>query len=78
MKKREQISELKRHLAAVIEYAEGKTCCHESTHRGGSIWEICDDCGVEWADDKGGKPTDAHDEPSVLFYARHCLKHVSE
>lgn len=31
-------------------------CYHTNTHRGGSIWEICDDCGAEWADDRGGKP----------------------
>jgi hypothetical protein len=30
------------------------TCRHETTHRGGSIWTICDDCGREWADDRGG------------------------
>lgn len=31
-------------------------CEHEDTHRGGAIWEICDSCGAEWADDEGGRP----------------------
>lgn len=35
---------------------ERNTCEHEDTHRGGSIWEICDSCGKKWADDEGGKP----------------------
>ena len=32
------------------------TCQHTETHRGGAIWEICDHCGMKWADDRGGKP----------------------
>jgi hypothetical protein len=32
------------------------TCQHEETHRGGAIWEICDQCDAKWADDRGGKP----------------------
>lgn len=34
----------------------GNTCQHENTHRGGAIWEICDDCGAQWADDRNPKP----------------------
>lgn len=37
-------------------YAEGQVCQHETTHRGGALWEICDECGAKWADDEGGKP----------------------
>lgn len=41
-------------------------CDHAYTHRVGAIWTICDDCGKEWADDKGGfKP----DKPN-----KHILK----
>jgi hypothetical protein len=29
-------------------------CPHEETHRAGAIWEICDSCGMKWADDEGG------------------------
>jgi hypothetical protein len=32
------------------------TCQHDSTYRGGVIWEICEGCGAKWADDRGGKP----------------------
>jgi len=32
------------------------TCQHDSTHRGGVIWEICEGCGAKWSDDRGGKP----------------------
>ena len=41
-------------------------CDHAYTYRAGAIWTICDDCGKEWADDKGGfKP----DKPN-----KHILK----
>jgi len=43
-------------LVAVLTRDERNTCQHESTHRGGTIWEICDDCGAKWADDMGGRP----------------------
>ncbi len=43
-------------LEALLLRDEQNTCRHENTHRGGAIWEICDDCGVQWADDRGGKP----------------------
>jgi ribosomal protein L37AE/L43A len=41
-------------LANLVRYVERNECQHESTHRGGSIWTICDDCGRKWADDRGG------------------------
>lgn len=40
----------------LLQYAEVQICTHEETHRGGAIWEICDSCGAQWADDCGGKP----------------------
>ena len=50
---RKQDTELIRQL---VEYIEQNTCQHEETHRGGAIWEICDGCNAQWADDRGGKP----------------------
>lgn len=51
-------------LRGLLEYVDGETCLHETTHRGGAIWTICDDCGAKWADDQGGfKPH--QDEPAV-------------
>ena len=52
-------------------HIEGITCTHESTHRGGAIWEICDDCGDKWADDRGGKP--AFKWPECVEKARALL-----
>lgn len=43
-------------LEKLFKRDQQNTCQHESTHRGGAIWEICDDCGAKWADDRGGKP----------------------
>ena len=41
-------------------------CDHAYTYRAGAIWTICDECGKQWADDKGGfKP----DKPN-----KHILK----
>lgn len=34
--------------------SEVEPCRHETTHRGGFLWTICDDCGMKWADDRGG------------------------
>lgn len=50
---RKQDTELIRQL---VEHIEQNTCQHEETHRGGAIWEICDGCNAQWADDRGGKP----------------------
>lgn len=50
---RKQDTELIRQM---LEYIEQNTCQHEETHRGGAIWEICDGCNAQWADDRGGKP----------------------
>jgi hypothetical protein len=41
-------------LRALLNHVDRETCVHESTHRGGAIWTICDGCGMEWADDRGG------------------------
>lgn len=41
---------------ALLAHDEINTCQHEETYRGGSIWEICSQCGDMWADDRGGKP----------------------
>lgn len=62
------------HLKKVLDYAEKRTCTHEETYRGGSIWEICDSCGMKWADDEGGKPDNAHQFPKVLEDARSFLE----
>ena len=43
-------------LKALLLRDERNTCQHTETHRGGAIWEICDGCGMKWADDRGGKP----------------------
>ena len=38
----------------LIQHIELETCLHEDTYRGGTIWTICKDCGMKWADDEGG------------------------
>jgi len=43
-------------LENLVDYVERNTCRHENTHRGGVLWTICDDCGMKWADDRGGFP----------------------
>lgn len=43
-------------IDALVGHIERNTCLHEETHRGGTIWEICNSCGAKWADDRGGKP----------------------
>ena len=48
-----------------------KPCTHEETHRGGTIWTICDACGQKWADDEGGFQPYA--EPQWISNARTLL-----
>ena len=59
-------------LEALLLRDEQNTCRHENTHRGGAIWEICDDCGAQWADDRGGKPE--WKEPQEWVRAREVLE----
>lgn len=58
-------------LANLLRFAERNTCTHESTHRGGAIWTICDSCGAKWADDEGGFP--GFEEPTEFEAAREAL-----
>ena len=57
----------------LLRLAERNTCTHDETHRGGAIWEICDHCGMRWADDKGGKPINAHEYPKEIEDAQTLL-----
>lgn len=43
-----------RALSWLLDYTDANTCRHETTHRGGLIWTVCDDCEQRWADDNGG------------------------
>lgn len=63
-------------LQAIADYAANQTCLHENTHRGGVLWEICDDCGMKWADDEGGKPDDAHNIPKEIEDAYDLLDEI--
>lgn len=51
-----RIQKLEEALRNLISFASKEVCPHDETHRGGAIWEICNQCGQSWADDKGGKP----------------------
>lgn len=58
-------------LIALLRHIDSETCRHEETHRGGSIWTICDQCGREWADDQGGfEPY--QDAPAVAAAREYC------
>lgn len=66
------VNPLAAHLAWAIAHIEKVTCTHESTHRGGVLWTICDGCGMTWADDMGGfKP---YVEAPKLTAARAALE----
>ena len=43
-------------LEALLKRDVRNTCRLQRTHRGGVIWEICDDCGQKWAAYRNGKP----------------------
>lgn len=59
-------------LEGLLNYVDGNTCRHETIHRGGLIWTICDDCGQKWADDRGGfKP---YRDPPQVRIARAAMR----
>jgi len=60
----------------LLAWAETQLCEHEETHRGGVIWEICDQCGMKWADDEGGKPE--YKEPQAITNAREAIAKAAE
>jgi hypothetical protein len=61
-------------LNSVTEYAARNCCLHEETYRGGTIWEICSMCGMKWADDEGGMPTNAREYPKEIDDAMAVLE----
>ena len=61
---------------ALVSFASINICDHSQTHRGGFIWEICDDCGAKWADDQGGKPE--YLEPAEFANMRAALAAAKE
>lgn len=67
----ERVRVLEESLNWCINQIDNSTCQHESTHRGGAIWTICDDCGNKWADDRGGFVP--YVEPKELAAAREAL-----
>jgi hypothetical protein len=65
---------LKKALKDVLSHTSRYECTHEDTHRGGTIWTICDNCGCKWAVDRGGfKP---YQEPKVLSDALELVRNV--
>jgi hypothetical protein len=66
------VRELVEALAGLLDEVDQNTCRHESTHRGGVIWTICDDCGAKWADDEGGFVPHKDSEP--VARARQALR----
>jgi hypothetical protein len=50
------LREARESLKSIYSLATRNICSHDETHRGGAIWEICDHCEMQWADDEGGKP----------------------
>jgi hypothetical protein len=68
----EENKRLREALNAVLDRDQRNTCQHENTHRGGYLWEICDECGAKWADDEGGKPE--WEDPAEWILARAALE----
>lgn len=63
-------------LQALLRRDERNTCQHDTTHRGGAQWEICDLCGAQWADDEGGRPK--WKDPQEWIVARAALAKLKE
>jgi|GEM_PF-2266259 len=68
----DRLSRATEHLSRALDHYDRGVCLHESVHRGGSIWTICDECGRKWADDKGG--FQPHVDPPEIRAAREFLE----
>lgn len=58
-------------LRDLLQHVDDNTCLHEETHRGGTIWEICRQCGMKWADDTN--PRQPHKDAPAVAVARAML-----
>lgn len=78
MKNKKQIVALKGSLTDLLKYYDRNTCTHEGENlvRGGSIWTICTECDMKWADDRGGFIP--YVEPLFITIARDLLADVCE
>lgn len=56
-------------LRDLLDHVDRNTCTHENTHRGGFLWTICDECGQQWADDRGGFVPYVDPEPVAVARA---------
>ena len=69
---RAENARLREALQSLLNWGERQICSHDTTHRGGTNWEICDACGMKWADDEGGKPE--FSEPLAIDRAHAALQ----
>jgi len=74
----DRVKELEGELGALLDWADGQWCPHDNTHRGGSIWTICNDCGRKWADDVKPFDPDEDFEPSAIKQARAAIREGGE
>lgn len=64
--------QMKNALSSLNRFASQQICEHTETYRGGTMLEICRQCGAKWADDEGGKPNFV--EPVVITNAIAALE----
>lgn len=74
----DRVKELEGALGVLLNWADGQWCPHENTHRGGSIWTICNDCGRKWADDVKPFDPDEDFEPSAIKQAYAAIREGGE
>ncbi|MDG4675818.1 hypothetical protein P9A16_32470 [Shinella sp. 838] len=63
--------ELTTALQDLLKHVDRNTCEHEDTHRAGTLWTVCDCCGMKWADDEGG--FQPHTDAPAVAQARAAL-----
>lgn len=68
-------SSLQKAFKELLAHAERSTCNHEEMHRAGTIWTVCDNCSMQWADDRGGPPKPG-EWPQWIKDAQDVLKDI--
>lgn len=65
-------------VTKLISECERNVCMHEDTYRGGSIWTICSDCGMKWADDNGRGGFVPYQTPKAIEDAESLIDYLNK
>lgn len=63
-------------IKKLIRHDNHNVCLHDERYRGGANWEICAQCGRQWADDEGGMPASEREIPEIITDAEKAIEDI--